>query len=38
MTSSLIGDGSDERETFWSENLKGRDHWEDLDVDDKIII
>jgi hypothetical protein len=24
--------------TFWSENLKGRGHSEDLDVDGKIII
>jgi hypothetical protein len=23
---------------YWCENLKGRDHWEDLDVDGKIIL
>jgi len=23
---------------FWSENLKGTDHWEDLGVDRKIIL
>jgi hypothetical protein len=24
--------------TFWLENLKGRDHLEDLDIDEKIIL
>jgi hypothetical protein len=24
--------------TFWSENLKGREHSEDLDVDERIIL
>jgi len=24
--------------TFWSENLKGKDHAEDLDVDGRIIL
>jgi len=23
---------------FWSDNLKGREHWEDLGVDGKIIL
>jgi hypothetical protein len=23
---------------FWSENLKGRDHFEDLDVDGRIVL
>jgi hypothetical protein len=23
---------------FWAENLKGKDHWEDLCVDEKIIL
>jgi hypothetical protein len=29
---------TDEKYNFWSENLKGRDHSEDVDVDGRIIL
>jgi hypothetical protein len=32
-----IRNAAEMRTKFWSENVKGRDHSEDLDVDGKII-
>jgi hypothetical protein len=38
-TRKWVGHGRDEKyiQQFCSENLKGRDHWEDLGVDEKVI-
>jgi hypothetical protein len=35
---STYGDRIEMETTFWSENLKGRDHLEDLSVDGRITL